>query len=282
MQPFSIRVFLPDGRPNGLRIVERSNWTGCGIVFPRPLLTAIKSRPEFALPAVYVLTGPSEENYLPTIYVGEGDPVRPRLEAQFSKKDFWTSATFFIAKDSSLNKAHIQHLESRLVELALACRRSRLDNQTWPQRPALSESDLADAESFLGHMLTVFPVVGINAFESPPRPESETAILSLRARGMQASGYECEDGFVVLSGSHATIEENSSLRKTQSDLRRDLLESGVLVPNGDHLSFKQDYLFKSPSVAAAVLLARSANGRIEWQDTLGRTLKQIQQSANEE
>jgi hypothetical protein len=278
MQPFSIRVFLPDGRPNGLRIVERSNWTGCGVVFPRPLLAAVKHRAEFSLPAVYVLTGPSEESYLPTMYIGEGDPVRPRFESHFSKKDFWTAAVFFTAKDSSLNKAHIQHLESRLCELALACRRSRLDNQTCPQRPALSESDFADAESFLSHMLTVFPVVGINAFEAPPSPESETTILTLRARDVQASGYECEDGFVVVSGSQAVLEENPSLRKTQSDLRRDLLESGVVVVNDGRLRFTQDYVFNSPSVAAAALLGRSANGRIEWQDSLGRTLKQMQQS----
>jgi len=188
MQPFSIHVFLPDGRPSGLRIVERPNWTGCGLVFPRPLLASIKHRPEFTLPAVYVLTGPSEESYLPMIYIGEGDPVRPRLESQYAKKDFWTNATFFVSKDASLNKAHIQHLEARLVELALACRRSRLDNQNNPQRPALSESEFANTESFLSHMLTVFPVVGIDAFESVPSPETETTILSLRARGVDASG----------------------------------------------------------------------------------------------
>ncbi|HUG89632.1 MAG TPA: GIY-YIG nuclease family protein [Planctomycetaceae bacterium] len=228
---------------------------------------------------MYVLTGPTEESYLPTIYVGEGDPVRPRLESHFSRKDFWTSATCFVAKDSSLNKAHIQHLEARLVELALACRRSRLDNQCCPQRPALSESDHADAESFLAHMLTVFPVVGINVFESAPGPQSETTILSLRGRTIQASGYECDDGFVVVSGSEAVLDENPSLRKTQSDLRRDLFESGAVISEGGRLRFTQDYVFNSPSVAAAVLLGRSANGRIEWQDNLGRTLKQIQQSA---
>jgi hypothetical protein len=42
----------------------------------------------------------------------------------------------------------------------------------------------------------------------------------------------------------------------------------------------EDYTFSSPSLAAAVLLARSANGRIEWKDDQGRTLKEIQEEAS--
>lgn len=38
----------------------------------------------------------------------------------------------------------------------------------------------------------------------------------------------------------------------------------------------QDYTFNSPSTAAGVLLGRSANGRIEWKDVKGRSLKEIQ------
>ena len=37
-----------------------------------------------------------------------------------------------------------------------------------------------------------------------------------------------------------------------------------------------DYVFTSPSTAAAVELGRSANGRIEWKDAQVRTLKELQ------
>lgn len=33
--PFTIRIFVPDGDPEGIRIIDRMNWTGTGIVFPR-------------------------------------------------------------------------------------------------------------------------------------------------------------------------------------------------------------------------------------------------------
>ena len=41
----------------------------------------------------------------------------------------------------------------------------------------------------------------------------------------------------------------------------------------------KDYTFNSPSNAAGVLLGRTANGRIEWKDASGRSLKQIQEAA---
>ena len=77
-QPFSIKIFCPEGSPSGLRIISKSHWDGCGVVCPRALLPEAKIRNEFLKTVVYVLVGPSEESDLPKIYVGEGDPVGPR------------------------------------------------------------------------------------------------------------------------------------------------------------------------------------------------------------
>jgi hypothetical protein len=32
--PFAMRIFVPDGDPEGVRIYRPDNWTGLGIVFP--------------------------------------------------------------------------------------------------------------------------------------------------------------------------------------------------------------------------------------------------------
>jgi hypothetical protein len=61
------------------------------------------------------------------------------------------------------------------------------------------------------------------------------------------------------------------------ELRKKLLANGVMVDVGNAYSFTQDYVFNSPSTAAVILLGRSANGRLEWQDDQGRTLKAQQQ-----
>jgi hypothetical protein len=96
----------------GIRIVEKSNWSG-GLVAPRSEFAVAKSRPEFRKAGVYVLVGPADEGVLTQIYVGEGDPVGPRLDSHFAKKDFWLTLLVFTSKDDNLNKAHIQHLETR-------------------------------------------------------------------------------------------------------------------------------------------------------------------------
>ena len=80
----SLRIFVADGDSDGLRIVDKSNWIGKALVFPRALLPQVKTRPELAQTGVYLLLGPRPD--------GEGDPIRPRLESHYAQKDFWTSA----------------------------------------------------------------------------------------------------------------------------------------------------------------------------------------------
>ena len=51
---FSIRIFLADGEPDGLKIIEKSNWTGCGVVCPRPIFSDARGRREFTRTGVYI------------------------------------------------------------------------------------------------------------------------------------------------------------------------------------------------------------------------------------
>ena len=54
-------------------------------------------------------------------------------------------------------------------------------------------------------------------------------------------------------------------------------EQQVLRQEGESYIFTQEYAFRSPSAAADVLLGRSADGRVEWKDAEGRTLKALQE-----
>ncbi len=139
--PFSIRIFVTNGDPDGLRIVERSNWPGKALVFPRTLLPEVKHRPEFKQTGVYLLLGPREDGEGDLLYIGEGDPVLPRLESHYAQKDFWNRAAFFVTSTGALNKAHVQYLESRLIRLSLDAKRIPLDNQVQPKLPTLNEAD---------------------------------------------------------------------------------------------------------------------------------------------
>ncbi len=57
------------------------------------------------------------------------------------------------------------------------------------------------------------------------------------------------------------------------------MSQGVFLEDPAGLTLAQDYEFNSPSQAAMTLLAPTANGRIEWKDTKGVTLKEHQERA---
>src|SRR5262245_27105460 len=101
--PFWLRIVVVDGEPDGLRLVERSNWIGKALMFPRALFPDARDRNEFQQTGVYLLLGPRTDGDGEMLYIGEGDPVRPRLDDHHAKKDFWTRAVFFVAGPGYLN-----------------------------------------------------------------------------------------------------------------------------------------------------------------------------------
>ncbi len=283
--PFSLRIFVADGDPDGLRLVERSNWIGKAVMFPRAVYPQVRKRREFEETGVYLLLGPQDSGEGEQLYIGEGDPIRPRIEQHYAKKDFWTKAVFFVAGQGLLNKAHVQYLESQLIKLASEAKRVPLDNVTAPAAPTLAEADVADMEVFLGNILGMLPVLGVHAFEqSPTIKKGVNPPLHCRGKGIVATARDTAQGFVVQSGSFAAKDHTPSLEQyspSVCDLRARLLKSGVIGHAGDRLRFTQDYTFSSPSLAAAVVLGRQSNGRTEWKDANGKTLKELQESQSE-
>lgn len=281
--PFSLRIFVADGDPDGLRLVERSNWIGKAVIFPRALFPDVRGREEFQQTGIYLLLGPRPKGDGDMLYIGEGDPVRPRIESHYANKDFWTKAVFFVASSGQLNKAHVKYLESQLIERAIAAKRMPLDNGNKPSRPTLSEADRADMDVFLKNLLGILPVLGIHAFEQSPgtsRKGKEHA-LNCQGSGVTATGHDTPQGFVVRSGSFARKDTTPSLRKHfpyVCELREDLTTNGVLQPEEDKLLFTQDYTFNSPSMAASVVLGCGSNGRLVWKNAAGKTLKELQEA----
>lgn len=262
--------------------MEKSNWPGVGVVFNRTNYKEVVGRREFDKTGVYVLVGTSDDSILPTIYVGEGDPVKNRLNQHYAKKDFWDWVVFFVAKDDSLNKAHVQHLEAALLTMARVAKQSKLDNGQEPLPPTLSEAEIAFVESFLQDILSIFPLLGLGVFEKTETIKKPAEPLNIEAKGIKASGYEDAKGFVVVKGSQLVKEQVPSIHQYMSTLRKDLLAHGVIADNGQYYVFTQDQVFGSPSTAAGVILGRTANGRIEWRTSARKTLKELQEAAAKE
>ena len=277
-KPYSIKIFVPAGNPDGVRTIEKSNWSGAGIVIPRPLMNEAKQRKDLTRTGVYVLLGPTEESGLPRVYVGEGDPIRQRLDSHANKKDFWTVCIAFTSKDENLNKAHVQHIESKLVEMATKAKRCVLDNGNVPALPSMSESDAADAEGFLSEMMLCFPVLGVHVFTAGDSSKKIERQLTISSKSISATGWETDNGFLVRKGSGAALTEVPSCHGYLKELRAALIENGVLKREERGFVFTQDYVFSSPSTAAGVVQGRSSNGRVDWKTKDGKTLKDIQES----
>jgi hypothetical protein len=275
----TIRIFLANGTAEGLRIIEKSNWTGKAVTVSRAQFSHVKKREEFQRPGVYLLVGSNDSKNLPIIYVGEGDPVGPRIESHLANKDFWTQLVLFSSKDQFLNKAHIQYLESRLVQIAKEAKRCQLENGNIPTLPAISEADAAEMENFLSEMLVIYPVLNVTAFEISALPKDETKNdheFQLKIGEGVARGYDRPEGFVVLAGSLVAKEETPSLQALYREIRKTLLDNGVLLLKGSQYEFTQNYTFNSPSRASCVILGRSSNGLVDWKSVDGRSLRDLQ------
>lgn len=166
--PFTIRIFVPDGDSEGVRLIDRMNWTGLGVVFPRVKWLDVRLRSEMLRTGIYILVGyKGEDEDLPTIYVGQADGVRGRIDSHAGAKDFWDWGIVFVSNSGGLNRAHVTWLEHALVRRAAEAKRCHLDNGNAPQEPALSEAEKADTQGFLKEILQILPLVGLRAFEFP-------------------------------------------------------------------------------------------------------------------
>lgn len=90
------------------------------------------------------------------------------------------------------------------------------------------------------------------------------------ARGANGKGILVSDGFAVLKGSIIASNVTPSYPLGSSKRRSILLENGII---NSSFEFTKDYVFSSPSLAAEIVMGRSANGLTKWKTEDGKCLK---------
>ncbi len=286
----SIRIFLVDGSPTGLRTAEIPNWTGHVLVAPRIRIQEALMRSEATKTGVYLLVG--EEAGRGIVYVGEGDCIADRIRkhAKDADKDFWERVALITSKDVNLTKAHVRYLECRLVQIIKDGGRANVTNGNEPSPKLLPEADVSDMEFFLGQLQILLPTVGMDFLRPKPlgttielilgtadtkaqSPPSQRILLTLvQKSGVDARAFDDDGEIIVLRDSIGTTQEFKV--NQYAPLRQQLIEEGKLqlMPGGG-VRFLEDVPFNSPSAAAAVLNNRNSAGPREWrvQET-GQTL----------
>jgi len=165
--PFTIRIYVPEGDPEGLRIIERQSSPSKFFAFPRNKWDQIKDRTELTGAGIYILTGYSNpEDELPTVYVGQADIIKNRIEQHIKNKDFWDKAVIFVS-DNKINSTHAKWLEHKLIDRVFKANRSIVENGNNPQEPTISEAEQAEMQVFLTEIYQTLPLVGLRAFDVP-------------------------------------------------------------------------------------------------------------------
>lgn len=286
-----LTVYMIDGTAYGPRLSEIGNWVGKAIYSPRATVNKIMNRPEFENPGIYCLKGdPTDDAFEEKIYIGEAENIKSRLKQHLSdpNKDF-KELIFFISKDELLTKTQIRYLESRLVQLAISAKTAQIDNGNSPGLPTLHEADISDMEYFLDQIKLILPVMGfkflISSTVDQKKGENiedakihETYII--KTKTYKASMTETDQGYIVAKGSEAKKKLSNSCTETYRNMRRKLIETKIMVDNGDKLVFAEDAVFNSPSAASNMVLGRNSNGFTEWVNKKGQTFKEVQEKMN--
>lgn len=275
MRGKTIQVFLTDGTPRGIKLAEITSNIEQAIFIPRNKINEASTRPEVIRPGVYFLFGDSNESAKPFAYIGQSRNCLDRIKTHDQKKDFWNYAVVIVSKTESFTQTHIEYLEQLAISKAFEANRYNLENGVSPRQfkvPETLEADLLDNFDTIKILLST---LGFTIFELIKKETKSQNIFYCKGKEAVGEGEYQEDGFVVYKGSKANKKLTPTCNSTIKNLRAKLIDDKILVEQENLFVFNEDYSFSSPSAAASQVLARNANGWIEWKDKNGKTLDEL-------
>lgn len=278
--PFSktIQMFIFDGNPNGRIMCELSNWNGRVYKISRNELSEFPQRADSENTGVYFLFGKDEENN-DTVYIGEAEKMFSRLKQHLRDSEYWNDCIVVISKDNLLNKAHVKYLENKFYMLAQNAGRSIVINNTIPTCSSISEYDEAMLYEFINNAKLLVNTLGYKVFDTIEdtavrQNDTEQYFFIKAARGADAKGMIVSDGFAVMKGSTIAFSTVQSMSDSLKKLRDSLIKKEIIDKN---FKLTRDYIFTSPSLAAAIVMGRNANGRTEWKNEEHKSIKDIEE-----
>lgn len=272
----SVILYLMDGTSEGRIRCKLSSWNAIAYKIPRTMLKESKDLDRIDSPGVYFLFGQDDNSDRPFAYVGEGDnSIQRVMQGHTFEKDgtYWTEAIIFVTQDNTLEKGRIKYLENRFYEIMKEADRYEVKNGNNPPRSPVDEAVQDMLEDFILNAKLVMPNLGYHLFDEIPSKKNDDNLLYFSrksGKGGQATGRLASDGFWVLRGSYINPELAKSVPSGIRRLRKEYAElidkNGVLI---------RDIRFGSPSYAASFVCGKSSNGLLEWKNSKGVSLKQL-------
>lgn len=234
---------------------------------------------------VYFLFG-TNENDEDVVYIGQagnrknGKGILERLfeHRNDNNKDYFVETVIFTTQNNIFGSTEISYLENRLCAIAKSSNRYIIKNEIEPTMGNVTEEKISELEEFIEYSKLVIGALGYKILESieinqvKKLEEEKIFYLKNDKNEIDAKGKITSDGFVVLNGSRISLKETPKCPDYIKNRRKKILEKykdGIL---------KEDLIYKSPSTSAAVVIGSSANGRVEWKDKNGKTLKELEKN----
>ena len=275
-KPQTIQIFLPDGNPTSIKIADLTNRVISAVLIPRNKLLEAGIRAEVRKYGVYFLFGGDEEKAKPISYIGETEDCFERIKSHNKNKEFWNYAVVFSSKTNMFTKSHVKYLEYLCIKNANEIGRYDTDNQSTPAKPYITESMEADLLDNYETIKILLATLGFPIFEEIRKSSAnKKELLFCKGKMASAEGDMLDDGFVVFKNSTANKEESPSATSWVTGTRKKLLDSKILIPKDNIYLFAEDYIFGSPSTAAAAVLGRQANGWTEWKNKEGKSIDEL-------
>ena len=275
----TIQMCIFDGNPNGRIMCELSNWNGRVYKISRNDLNEFANREDSNHTGVYFLFGKDDDNN-DTVYIGEAERMLIRLKQHLKDENYWNDCIVVISKDNVLNKAHVKFLENKFYNLANDAKRATIINNTIPTCSSISEFDQSMLEEFIDNAKLLVNTLGFKVFEKTTIQNNDKNIdeqlfYIKAARGANAKGILVSDGFMVLKGSIVANGTTPSLADNLKNVRNKLFDKGIISQD---LVFQDDYIFTSPSLAAPIVMGRTANGRTERKTKNQKSINDIEEN----
>lgn len=286
-------MFLMDGEVTGKIKCTLSNWTGVIYKIPRIQLADLKSRDEMKQSGIYFLFRRDEDKQKNITYIGqatnrkngEGVLLRVQEHTRDSHADYFNDVIILTTQNNSFGPTEISYLENKFTQLAKESGRYIVKNGNEPNPGNVTEEKQSELDEVVENVLMIVGTLGYRVFipmttkvDQQARNEVEQYLYLKRKmkKSDQIIEAKCErttEGFVVLEGSQVEMIDSPAIPTSLKELRKELIKANVI--KGGILQEKQ--LFSSPSYAAAFVLGMNTNGRMDWKDKDGKTLKELEE-----
>ena len=289
----NINMFLMDGEVTGKIKCTLSNWTGVIYKIPRIQLVDLKSRDEMKQSGIYFLFGRDEDKQKDMIYIGqattrkngEGVLLRIQEHTRDTHADYFNDVIILTTQNNSFGPTEISYLENKFTQLAKQAGRYIVKNGNDPNPGNVTEEKESELDEIIENTLMIIGTLGYRVFVpmtkevSQDLTDNHSTYLYLKRKTKKSNKVieaTCErttEGFVVLEGSQVEIMDSPNLPASLKEMRQNLIDSQVIQDG----VLKEKQLFSSPSYAAAFLLGMQTNGRTDWKNQDGRTLKELEE-----